>query len=147
MSFTKDILTGFAVLLSSASIGLTWRPDGTAYAAGETGILLRAVPPEPDRIVTLSTYGLGDEATYADSTVGLQVRTRSGSPDPTDVDSMDDAIADVLLGNYPLTLSTGVRIVTLIRSSTVSLGQDDSKRWGQSSNYTLGLYRPGPHRL
>lgn len=146
MSFTTDLLTGAAELLADAGIGLTWRATG-AYQTGETGIILRAMPPVPDRIVTLSAYDLSDDPTLSDSQKGLQVRSRSGDPDPTDVDSIDDAVADVLLGNYPLTLPTGIRITTLIRSSGVSLGQDDTKRWSTVSNYTLGLWRPSTHRI
>lgn len=149
MSFDSDIVAGFAVLLAAdvdASWAVTWRPTG-AYQAGETPIFDSAVPPTPDRIITLTTYGLGDHPVLSDSDIGLQVRTRSEGADPRDVKDLDDAIADALLGRFPMTLSTDIRVQTLVRASWAPLGQDGNQRWNRVSNYNLGLYRPGPHRL
>jgi len=126
---------------------LNWSTVG-AYSTDVTGIYVFLVPPSPNRIVTLSSYGLGDDATYSDTTTGLQVRTRSVDQDPRDAIDLDAAIADVLLGRYPFDLPTGVHIQTAQRTSgPTSLGQDDNLRWEFSSNYSLGLHRPGTHRL
>lgn len=146
MSTTTDIGEGFAQLLAAEVTGLAWAPTG-AYATNVTGIYIEVVPPTPNRIVTLTVYGLGDDGAYADSTVGLQVRCRSAGHDPRDVHDLDDAIADVLLGRYPLTLPNGITVQTLIRSSATPLGQDDNQRHEHSSNYTAGLHWPGTHRL
>lgn len=147
MGFDTDLVAGFAQLLAEADIGLTWHPDGTAYAADTIGLYDSAVPPTPDDVVTLTAYGLGDAATYADSTRGLQVRTRRAGQDPRPSKDLDDDIFDVLAGLYPTTLPTGIRIKTLVRSSSTPLGQDDNQRWERVSNYVLTLHRPAPHRL
>lgn len=146
-TFLTDLCEGVAQLLADAGVGV-WSASGV-FTAEQTGITVMAVPPAPSRLITLTPYPLGDAPTLADSTVGLQIRTRSAGADPRDVLALDDAIADQLLGNYPLRLSTGVQIGTLTRTSAVSLGQDDATppRWGWSSNYRLTVYRPGPHRL
>ena len=146
MSFTTDVGEGFAQLLAAEVTGLAWQTTGT-YAANVTGIYIAVVPPTPNRIVTLTVYGLGDDAAYAESTTGMQVRTRSAAADPRDVHDLDDAIADALLGRYPMTLPNGIRVETLIRTSATPLGQDDNQRWEHTANYSLGLYRPGAHRL
>jgi hypothetical protein len=149
VGFLTDLHEGFAQLLAAdvnPAQNLAWQPSG-AYPIDKTGIFIRHVPASPNRIVVLSSYGLSDDAVYADSDVGLQVRTRSAGEDPRDVDDLDEAIADVLLGRFPFTLTTGIRIVTLTRSSAAPLGQDANHRWERTSNFALGLHRPGPHRL
>ena len=149
MSFDTDVIEGFAQLLVAdvdPAQNLDWQPEGV-YDPGKTGIYALAVPPLPNRIVTLATYGLGDDPVYADSDVGLQIRTRSAGEDPRDVQDLDEAIADVLVGRFPMTLPTGIRVQTLIRSSSTSLGQDANKRWMRVSNYPLSLHHPAPHRL
>jgi hypothetical protein len=147
-SFLIDLCGGLAQYLAEANIGLTYSETGV-YTASQTGIAIMAVPPTPNRLVVLTPVPLGDDPTLANSIVGLQIRTRSTGADPRDVLALDDAIADQLLGNYPLRLSTGVQIGTLTRTSAVSLGQDDATppRWGWSSNYRITVYRPGQHRL
>jgi hypothetical protein len=147
MSFLTDLVTGFAALLDGASIGLTWNADGSAYAVDETGIYVGNAPLDVDRAVVLMPYPLTDDPSLSDSEVGMQVRSRSAAQDPRDVFDLDDAVADVLLGNYPLDLATGIRVVTLIRSSSVSLGQDDRRRWQWASSYPLSLHRPSLHRV
>lgn len=106
-----------------------------------------SVPQSPDRVVTLSPVLLSADATQAMSVMELQVRSRSAGEDVSDVWALDDSIASVLLGNFPLTLSTDVRVSTLVFQSGGSLGQDGNQRWMWSSNFLLNVYRPGPHRL
>lgn len=146
MSYRTDVGEGFARLLADEIAGVAWQTSGV-YLGDITGIYIAVVPPLPNRIITLTVYGLGDDATLSDSTAGLQVRTRSAAQDPRDVYDLDDAIADCLLGRFPLDLPNGVHVQTLVRSSDTPLGQDDNQRWEHVSNYGLGLHRPGTHRL
>lgn len=150
MGFLADLAAGFAQLIADDADGaqnIAWQADGTPYDTGNTGIYRRKLPAAPNRAVALTAYGLGDDPVHSDSDFGLQVITRSEGEDPTDADDLDDAIADVLLGRYPFTLSNGIRVETLARSSGTSLGQDDNRRWSLASNYTVKAHRPGPHRL
>lgn len=149
MGFDNDLQAGFAQLIATdidPTLQVAWRPTGN-YQTTETGIYIRHVPALPNRVIVLSSYGLSDDPVYADSDVGLQVHSRGAGEDPRDGETLDGAVADVLLGRFPLTLSTGVRVVTLVRSSSAPLGQDDNRRWSYVSNYTLGLHRPALHRL
>lgn len=149
MSALTDLVEGFAQLLAAEvdpAQNLTWQTDG-AYPDGVTGIFVMKVPQAPDRVLTLTPYPLGDDPVFADSLVGMQVRSRSTGQDPRDVYALDDAAADVLLGNYPRTLPNGVRVQTLTRISAVSLGQDNLDRWEWASSYRASVHRPGPHRL
>jgi hypothetical protein len=94
-------------------------------------------------------YGLGDDPTLRQSIVGLQVRTRGAGEDPREPRNLNDAIADRLLGRYPLTLPNGIRVTTIERTSAVSLGQEDGgdRRWSYVSNYRLTAYNPTTHPL
>lgn len=149
MSYLTDLCEGFAQLIAAdadPAQNIQWVAAGL-YPNGKTGIYVAHVPLTPNRVITLTAYGYGDDATFGDTAAGLQVRTRSIGPDPRDVYALDDAVADVLLGRYPVTLPSGIRVQTLTRSSSTSLGLDDNQRWSHVSNYDLGLHRPGPHRL
>lgn len=145
MSFTNDLLAGFAQELAAASVGLTWQPAGM-YPANATGIFILSVPADPSRLVALAVTWLNADPAQAISRGQLNVRSRSAGADPSDVLLLDDSVQGVLLGNYPITLPTGVRVSSLAYLGGGSLGQDDNQRWGWSSNYVLDVYRPSTHR-
>jgi hypothetical protein len=149
--FLRHYTEGFAQLLADdPDLGLTWHP-ADPYDPAETGIWLAAFPADPSfeqsRAVVLTPYPLGDDAALSDSTIGLQVKTRCPGQDPRPCWSLDDAIANVLLGLYPVTLPTGVQVITLQRTSSASLGMDENQRWTWSSNYGTTVYRPSTHRV
>jgi hypothetical protein len=142
--WTSRLLTGLAEHLAANGVGV-WHPDGSAYAAGETGILLRAIPTTPDRIITLAAYPVGGGTPgIADTTTGIQARFRGGT-DPRDCDDLADAIHDLLDSATNLTLG-GVRVVQLYRQSYASLGQDTNRRWEASHNYYVEAMRPTLNR-
>lgn len=151
MSFLTDVAEGFAALIAAdadPAQNVTWQPDGSEYAAGKTGIYLRKASPVDARCIVLTAYGLGDDSVYGDTDLGLQVISRSADQDPTDADTLDDLVADILLGRHAFTLPGGVYVQKLQRTSgPASLGQDDNQRWSLASNYGLTAHRPGPHRL
>lgn len=137
--WTSRLLTGLAEHLDAADIG-TWKTSGT-YAAGETGIVIRAVPDQPERLITLAAYPVGgDLVGMADHTVGVQVRVRAGV-DPRDCDDLADEIFDALDGAAGLTWG-GVPVVSVERTSYAPLGQDGSRRWERSENYLIMAMRP-----
>lgn len=142
--FTSRLLAGLAEHYAANSVG-TWRDTGI-YTSGETGIVIRAVPQAPDRIITLAAYPV--DAGYvgmSDQTIGVQHRLR-GTTDPRDCDDLADAIFDLMDSRGHLELSTGVHIVQAIRRSYTSLGQDANKRWERSENYYIDVMRPTAHR-
>lgn len=141
--FITDLLTDVAVILDTASVG-EWRPNGPAYGAAEVGIVLGEAPSEPDRVVALVAYPIGDDFSLSDSVIGIQVRTR-GTETSSVVDDLDDAVFNALHGMWGTQLGT-VRLVSLIRRSGVSLGTDVNKRWQRSSNFWASVHRPSPHR-
>ena len=146
--FQTNLLTGIAAALQTAGLG-TWSAAGV-YKASETGIVLRTMPQGPDRIICLSTYGVGDDPSLSDSIIGLQIRTRWEGAIPTPVDDLDDAIFTFLHGKETWTVGSGaaaVRIGLCLRNSgPVSLGQDTNLRWSLASNYYLDLWRPSTNR-
>lgn len=150
VDFLRLFTEGWAQYLADASIGLTWHPTDQ-YDPATVGIWLAAFPADPtfdaSTAVVLTPYPLADDATLANSTVGLQIKSRAPGRDPRAVWALDDKIANRLLGNFPLTLPTGVRIETLTRTSSTSLGQDDKNRWTWSSSYPCQAHRPGAFRL
>ena len=142
--FETNLLTGVAQLLAAAGVGV-WRDTG-AYAATETGIVLDVIPQDPDQIITLSDYDISDDPTLSDSVIAVQVRTRWGGQDPRPVKDLDGAIFDALHGLESVTLTGGVHVVSLVRRSGVSLGQDTNNRWMRSANYYATVWRPSTNR-
>lgn len=139
------LLVGLAQDLDAAGIA-AWSPEA-GYPADAVALTLGLVPPTPDRLVTLSGYGVSDDPVLADTTTGVQVRTRWAGPDPTGVDDLADLVFDRWQAAGPLTLPTGVRVVQMHRQSTTSLGQDAQGRWSRSDNYYVDHYQPATHRL
>lgn len=134
-----------AGILSEHEVGV-WRLDG-AYEADEVGIVVNAVPDRPASLISLATYPLGDDVDYADSTIGLQVRTRRAGLDPRPVGVLADACFDALHGLAGLDMPDGNRLIDIARTSGTVLGQDSSGRWERTDNYRARVHAPGPHRL
>jgi hypothetical protein len=144
MGFQTDLTTGFAQRLAAQGVG-TWTADG-AYTAGQTGIVLRSLPQAPDRVIVLTAYGVDDDPTLSDDTVGLQVTTRWGGSDPRPNDDLTDQVFDELQNLPRTTLATGVVVTKCYRRSWSSLGQDTNSRWRTSQNFYVTAHRPSQHR-
>lgn len=143
--FTTDLLTGLGVYLAANGVG-TWNTSGV-YTSGQTGIVLGNLPQSPDRIVTLTSYGVSDSPSLSDSVIGVQIRCRWGGQDPRLVDDLQDVIFNLLQWMTSVSLSTGVEIVQCTRNSMATLGQDANGRWSNVSNYYLSVWRPSTNRL
>ncbi|WP_240742115.1 minor capsid protein [Micromonospora zingiberis] len=138
--WTSRLLTGWAEDMQAAGIGV-WRPDGGVYQAHETGIVIRAVPDRPDRLITLAAYPLGTAlAGLADHQLAVQIRVRAGQ-DPRDCDDLADAVHDRYDGAAGVTWG-GIAVVQVWRQSYTSLGDDTNGRWSRSENYYLDTMRP-----
>lgn len=144
MGFETNFLTGIAELLAGQAIG-TWRATGV-YDPTETGIVFDTVPASPDQVITLADYAVSDRATLSESTIGLQISTRWGGQNPTPVKDLDGLIFAFLHGMPALTMTNGIHIVSCLRNSGASLGQDSNNRWGRVSNYYVKVHRPSTNR-
>lgn len=140
--WTSRLLTGLAQHLAAGGVG-TWRASGI-YTAAETGIMIRAIPPSPDRIITLAPYVVASPPGQADYTLGVQVRVR-GTQDPRAAEDTADAIFDLLDSAHGLTWG-GIPVVQVYRQSYAALGVDANNRWETSSNYYVQAMRPTAHR-
>lgn len=147
VGFQSNLLIGLAVYLAAGGIEATYRTSGI-FTALETGIFLGNIPQSPDRIVTLTAYGIGDDSpNLSDSGLGVQVRCRWGGADKRPSDDLADAIFNLLHGMISVTLSTGVYISQCRRNSgPAPLGQDSSNRWSNVQNFYLSTHRPSANR-
>lgn len=142
--FQTDLAVGFAQLLAAKGVA-TWNAAG-AYTSGQTGIILRALPQAPDRVIVLAPYGVDDDLVHGDDITGLQVTTRWGGGDPRPNDDLADAVFDQLQGLPRTVLSTGIVVEQCFRRSGTSLGQDANSRWRTVQNFYVTAHRPTPHR-
>jgi hypothetical protein len=145
---TATLLNWVAGRLQADGVGTlaTWRQtDGTRNPVPL--ILMAAVPAAPDNVVTLTGYSVGDDRTFSDSEVRVQVRTRTGGQDPRSTDNLADAAFSSLHGLSGFDLPGGLRVLDVWRTSSGYLGQDANDRHERSDNYSIRFHNPGPHRL
>lgn len=151
-NFLTDFVEGWAQFLEDAGIGLTWDPTGANYNPANTNIWLMQFSTlttfDNSKAVCLTPYPLTDDPTFADSTIGLQVKVRGiANQDPRMfVWPTDDKIANALLGNFPLDLANGVHVSTILGRTSSSLGYDAKNRLTWQSSYPCRVLRPGAHR-
>ena len=139
VGFTRNLLTGMAEQLQTAGVGV-WNPAGV-YALSDTGIMIRANPDKPDRMIALASYVVDDIRGMADITIGVQIKVRGLPRDPFDCDDLADGVYDALHALSGVTWQ-GVPIVDCYRVSHTSLGSDGKDRWLRSENYYVDAMRP-----
>lgn len=148
LTFTHDLLEGFALLLDADDGSPFTYSDTADYGADDLGLWLGTLPLDiPDRAVALMAYPLSADPTLSQAMTGVQFHSR-GSRDGGvfDVMGIDDAVQNALGGRFPITLPNGIRVPSLVWTSGTSLGEDDEHRWHWTSNFTAGVGRPGAHR-
>lgn len=140
MTPVKTVLHAAAQQLAITGVG-TYKPDGI-YTTGETGIILKATPPTPDRVVTLNAYIPGGDNPNPGAVtdeVMLQIRTRGLANPPTDVDDLAEAAVTALVGHH---LSwPGLTVQRVHRLSTLPLGADQNRRQERTDNLRLLILR------
>lgn len=147
MGFHVDLRAGVGSLLDTAAVVL-WQPSGAIPAAPARPPLYDTAIPEtaPSLAAAIASYdGVELEPGQAESEARIQVRCRS-TADPRPGQDLADSVAGVLLGRYPVTLPSGVRILTLEQTSGSAMGRDDSGRWDYVINFRLLCYRPTTYR-
>lgn len=145
MGWTTDLLGGLATRLATLD-GVEWHPDGTPYDPGDVAIILRGIPQQPDKLITLAAYPRDDNRHrgMADHDTAVQIRVR-GDQDSRTCDDLADAIFTELDSLAGVTLG-GVPLVQMWRQSYTSLGQDANGRWERSENYYVEAMRPTQHK-
>ncbi len=134
-----DISQGFAQIIEDA--GLAVFNESGKYDDADTGILMKAVPPSPDRIVTITVVPLSDDIAAPQGQVMVQLRYRGAPGEPLDVDELADAVKPLFHGltNMPMGDHT---VVQCDRRQSVPLGQDSSKRWERADQFYLDVEYP-----
>lgn len=140
--WTSQFLAGLAQYLHDNGIGV-YRPTG-AYTAGEIAITLQDIPPEPDRLITVSAYPVPSPAGMQDVTVGVQFRLR-GTTDPFVCQDIYDAIYELLDGAANITLGD-IKVSDVSWRSHAPLGKDANLRWEASTNFYFAAMRRTPNR-
>lgn len=142
MSYTTDLTEGLADLLVDGALA-TYRPDGP-YAAGETGVYLGVMPPEPDRAIAINAYPVEDNE-HSDAITGVQFRLRAGR-DVRQVDALADGLFS-LLHNRQGYWVRGIYVALTWRQSQAWIGQDTQGRMEITANYYARTTRTAPHLI
>lgn len=136
MSETADLLDGLARVIHAAGIA-QYRPDGP-FQAGDVPVTFKSMPANPDRAVTLSSYGASDHPTIPLGERRVQVRVRGLAGDALDADALADAIFGAFHGLTHQQYGS-VHVIQMLRVSTIPLGSDDLQRDERSDNYALDV--------
>jgi hypothetical protein len=141
-TWTSDLLIGLAEY-AAANGGGTWNPAGI-YTSGQTGIMIAASPPEPDKVVILTPYGPLGQWDDGDVLQGLQIRYRGARNDPTSTYDLRDTWRDLLdgIGGDGLVEIGGVLVSQIFAKPGTSLGFDGNVRLEWSDNFHIQAARP-----
>ncbi len=142
---------GIAELLADAGV-VSWDAAGTYLVTQSPKPVYDTSYPDngPDVCVALSTYYTGGDGIGADTSswLQLQVRSRGQKHGPsTDADDLDDAIAQVLQGSWPMTLPNGVRVTLVEHSSSTPIGRDAAGRFERTTNWSIRVADPAARRV
>lgn len=133
---------GFGQLLMDGEIG-KWN---TTFIETDVGIVDGGLPASPANAIALASYGVSDDPTLSDSTLGLQVTTRTDKADPRPTARLTSKVYDLLHGMAGVVLPGGVYVVDCYRQSWTNLGQDENNRWREVSNFYVTVHRPSKYR-
>lgn len=142
---TRDLIQGFAQLVADAGIGFTWHASA-GYTASEFGIYRVRIPTDADNALVISPYPLTADPTRPENETGIQFYLRTADPSVGVHWDLRDALDNVLLGNFPLDLPTGLRVTVLTFTSGTLPALDDNQRWVSIANHTARHQRPSAHR-
>lgn len=146
--WTHDLLVGLAQLLEDNGLGrYIDEEDDSVFVSDDTAIVLKEMPPSPDRAIVLNTYSPVDDPVLGMGTVMVQFRFRGARNLVTDSDTLADAVFDLLQGSRYLNLIPGTPPISRAkRQTSLDLGADGNNRWERTDNYELFGARSTPHR-
>jgi hypothetical protein len=124
-------------MIAAAGLGIDYDPDAV-YTPDQTGILMKVMPADPDRVVVLNAVWQGDNITLPAGQCMVQVRGRGLPGQPLDVDDLLDPIKTILHGSTNLIFG-GVTVIQMNRKVRAPLGMDASKRWEIADQYYLDV--------
>lgn len=132
---SAQVALAVAKRLAEAGVG-TWREDGV-FAAGQTAITLKALPPSPDRAIAITVYNVEEDPNPGSVTQAwsVQVRTRATTGRPDTVDDLADDAHDALEAHraqWP-----GAFIQRSHRHNFAPLGSDANRRHERVDNYRI----------
>lgn len=136
----KALMQGVAQLLAAAGVG-TWQPAGVYAPGTDRPVYIRAVPAQPDRVITVSHYPVSALPGVPDTVEGIQVRNRGPADDPRPADDDADAIRRVLDGLEHVDIA-GMHVSLCRWQSGGVMGQDANRRWEMAQNFYLLTTRP-----
>lgn len=146
------LLDGLAAYLveEEHDLGLTYRPDGSAYEPDEIGLTIDQLPATPTQVVALTGYNAGPEPDSLQSGADeqrVQVRAR-GTTDPRVSRGRLRAIYDVLQGLDGVTLPDGTYVVLAValQADPTPIGVDDNRRHEHVQNWRFIIDAPTQHR-
>jgi hypothetical protein len=142
-SFLYDLAVGIADLLAPQGFG--WQAKTATHP-----LYPMKLPNVTDggvaHATALTVVPLTADPTLAQSEFRLSFLMRSTSDDVRDLWALESALSNGLLGQYPITLSTGVQLSTLTFRTSGAFMQDDGNRWLGTTDYVASVGRPTPHR-
>lgn len=142
MGVADDISRGFAQMVEDS--GLAVFNEAGAYGPTDTGVVMKAVPAAPDRLVTITVVPLSDDIAAPQGQVMVQLRYRGLPNNPLDVDNLADAVKPLFHG-LTNTVMGAHTVVQCDRRQSVPLGQDELKRWSRADQFYLDVeYPPTP---
>lgn len=134
-----DLLVGVAEMLDGFAIG-EWSPTAAPVAGSQTPlIVLRAFPPQPERIISITDYGNVADARTTEFETLINIRIRGDRASAT-ASGISARIFEALhaLGRYTLgTAPNQVKITDIQWRSETSLGPDSIGRTERSLNYAV----------
>lgn len=136
MSYTEDVLAGYATLLANAGLGV-FNPTGV-YTATQLGIFFKIMPDAPDRCIVLNIVPLSDEVNIPLGRVILQIAARGARNNPLDVDRILDPIFDFMQNRTNDIFGT-TTVVQCLRMGAVPMGQDALVRTERADKYDVDL--------
>jgi hypothetical protein len=134
-----DISRGFAQIIDASALAVFH--EDAVYEDSETGIVMKAVPPSPDRVVTITVVPRSDDIAAPQGEVMVQLRFRGLPNQPLDVDALADAVKPLFHGLSKVPMGDHV-LVQCDRRQSVPLGQDAFKRWERADQFYLDVEFP-----
>lgn len=126
------------VPLTVTDLAVTLERHLRGYSELEAYEITRMVqPPEPDRCITVTPYGLDRDMVLPPTVVRVQVRTRAPMNDPDETTRTGEFIRGVLESHRAVW--GGRRVARCTHLSTGWIGADRTGRLERTDNYTILL--------